>query len=79
MLALPFLSLLAVLRVIVPGVQPPCWDLASAALVPGEGVWVLLKDPDDIPPVLSLEVRVQEIPRARGPRATRRGAGASLC
>ena len=40
---------------------------------------MFLDDPDDIPLVLSVEVLVQGIPRARGPWATGKGEGAPLC
>ena len=72
----PFLYLLIVLRGIVLGVQTPRWDLDPKALEPGEGVWVLLKEPDSIPPVLDVEVQEQTIPHARGHRESRKGVGA---
>ena len=52
-----FLYLPEVLQGIMPGVQLPLWDLDPAVLTPGEGVWVFLKDPDAIPPVLAVEVQ----------------------
>ena len=39
---LPLLSLLKVIRRIVPGVQTPRWDLDPAALTLGKGIWVFL-------------------------------------
>ena len=76
---LPLLSLISVLRGIVPVVQPPHWDLDPSALAPGEGVQVFLKDTDDITPVIAVEVKYQSITHARVPRVTRKGAGAPLC
>ena len=75
----PFLSLIEFIIGIMPGVQPPHWDLAPTALAPGEGVWVFLKDTDAILPVLAVEVQAQAIKRAKGPLTTRKGAGAPLC
>ena len=49
----------------MPGVQTLRWDLAPAALAPGEGFWVFLGDTDDIPPVMDVEVQVQSIPCSR--------------
>ena len=65
MSVLSFLSLLAVLQGIMLGVQPPCWYLSPVELAPGEGVQVFLEDPDDIPPMLAVEVQAQAIPCER--------------
>ena len=39
---------------------------------------MLLKDPDDIPQDLAVEVQVKDIPHARGPREMGKGLGATL-
>ena len=75
----PLLSLLAFFQGIIPVVQPTRRDLAPASLALGEGVWVFLKDPDDIPPVLAVEARTQSIPHLRGPRENRKGESARIC
>ena len=54
--------------------EPPFWHLSPAALAPREGFGVLLKDTNPIPPVLPIEVRVQDVPRERGYQASREGA-----
>ena len=59
----------------MPGVQPPRWDLAPAALIPGEGVWVLLKDLDATPPVIYVKLQDKSIPHARGPQVNEKGEG----
>ena len=50
------LSLFTFLLRVVTGVYPPLWDLYLTSLTPGEGVGVLLQDPDLIHPVLHVEV-----------------------
>ena len=61
------------------GIEPPRRYLAPASLAPGEGVGVILQDPDPIPPVLTVEVQEQAIPLVGGPMAAREGVGALLC
>ena len=78
-MASPLISLVAVLRGIIPGVEPPLWDLATAEVAPEEGVRVLLEDIDAIPPALAVEVRVKAITCEIGPWATRKGVGSPLC
>ena len=75
----PFLSLLASLQGTIPGIQLLRWDLAPAALAPGERVWVLLEDSDSTPLVLDVEVRAQAIPCERGTQETRKWAGVPIC
>ena len=60
------------------GVQSPRWDLAPAALTPGEGFGILLQDPDISPPVMDSKVQAQAIPCVGGPQAYGEGAGAFL-
>ena len=48
------------------GVQPPHWDLAPAALTPGEGIRVIFEDYDAVLPVLVVVVKLQSIPRVGG-------------
>ena len=59
-------------------IEPPCWYLAPVLLASGEGVGVLLQDPDPIPRVMPIEVGAQAIPHVGGPRVSGEGAGASL-
>ena len=62
----------------MPGIKSPFWELAPAALTPGEAVRVFLEDPNAIPPVLAVGMQAQDIQSAREPRATRKGAWAPL-
>ena len=55
-------------------IENPCWYLDPASLASREGVGVILHDPGPIPPVMPVEVRVQDIPRTGGYQASGEGA-----
>ena len=70
--------MLTFLQCLVADIETPCLYLAPESLASGEGVGVLLQDPDPIPPVMHVEVGAQAIPRVEGPQASEEGAGSLL-
>ena len=54
------------------------WYLDPALLTSGEGVGLLLQDPDPILTVLHIEVGLQAIPRVKVPQSYGEGAGSFI-
>ena len=59
-------------------VKPPWGEISSAEVTLREGGRVLLKNSDDISPVLPVKIVPEPGPIPKGPRTARKGSGA-LC
>ena len=73
------LTNLALVWLIVPNNEVPWWDLAPTPLKFGEKGGVFLQDPNDIPPVLSVEIINKAVLGKRWSWALREGAGSMRC
>ena len=57
----------------MPVLKAPWWNLTPIPLVFGERGGVFLQDPEDVPPLLAVEVVPQEVPGPWGPCAVGKG------